>query len=127
MSDYNMNFDGPNSPAMRDSQGATDTTETLRAEVESLKRERDDYKLRWEQSEACSAVIVKLRGELAEARRERDSLKERGDVEIAVAQAVEFAEYVTEHAKGKMVERARHFLSLPYSQELSARLRQGPP
>lgn len=48
-----------------------------------------------------------------------DRLKE---IEVAVAQAVEFAEYVEGAAKGAMVERARHFLSLPYAQELAVRL-----
>jgi hypothetical protein len=46
----------------------------------------------------------------------------QADIEIAVAQAVEFAEYVVAAAKGKMVERAEHFLSLRYAQELSNRL-----
>lgn len=44
------------------------------------------------------------------------------ETEIAVAQAVEFAQYVEKAAKGAMVERARHFLSMKYSQELAKRL-----
>ena len=45
------------------------------------------------------------------------------ELEVAVAQAVEFAEYVEQAAKGAMAERARHFLSLPYAKELAARLK----
>lgn len=44
------------------------------------------------------------------------------DKDIALAQAVTFAEYVSEHAKGKMVDAAKHFLSLEYSEEIAARL-----
>jgi predicted ribosome-associated RNA-binding protein Tma20 len=52
-------------------------------------------------------------------------LEERNhEMEIAVAQAVEFAEYVEGAAKGKMVERAKHFLSTPYAKELAERLRK---
>lgn len=47
------------------------------------------------------------------------------ELEIACAQAVEFAEYVEGAAKGVMVDRAKHYLSLPYSQELQQRLRAG--
>ena len=46
----------------------------------------------------------------------------QADLEPAIAQAVEFAEYVSEHAKGRMVERAQHFLSLKYAQELAGRI-----
>lgn len=46
------------------------------------------------------------------------------EMEVACAQAVEFAEYVEGAAKGAMVERAKHYLSMPYSQELQARLRR---
>jgi hypothetical protein len=45
---------------------------------------------------------------------------------IAVAQAVEFAEYVESHAKGAMVQAARRFLSLPYAQEIATRLSPNP-
>lgn len=44
------------------------------------------------------------------------------DLEVAVAQAVEFAEYVESHAKGTMVEAAKRFLSQPFAEELRARL-----
>lgn len=44
--------------------------------------------------------------------------------ETAVAQAVAFAQYVEDHAKGGMVEAARKFLSLPFSQEIAARLKR---
>ncbi|SDQ43527.1 hypothetical protein [Pseudoxanthomonas sp. CF125] len=47
------------------------------------------------------------------------------ELEVACAQAVEFAEYVEGAAKGKMADRAKHYLSLPYSQELAARLLPG--
>lgn len=73
----------------------------------------------------CLDRLFALGRACADAQREAASLRERGDVEIAVAQAVEFAEYVSDHAKGKMVERAKHFLSLPYSQEIAAKLRRG--
>jgi len=52
----------------------------------------------------------------------RDDPERRADIEIAHAQAVEFAQYVVDHAKGKMVERAEHFLSFKYSQEIARRL-----
>ena len=48
------------------------------------------------------------------------------ELEIAVAQAVEFAEYVEGAAKGAMVERARYFLSLPYAKRLAERLHMRP-
>ena len=48
------------------------------------------------------------------------------DKDVALAQAVEFAEYVERSAKGSMVERAKHYLSLPYSKELQKRLRATP-
>lgn len=44
--------------------------------------------------------------------------------ETAVGQAVAFAQYVEDHAKGGMVEAARKFLSLPFSQEISARFKR---
>jgi hypothetical protein len=44
------------------------------------------------------------------------------DKDIALAQAVEFAEYVERQAKGEMVKSARKFLSLPYAQEIAKRL-----
>ncbi|HEY9143286.1 MAG TPA: hypothetical protein VIM90_04555 [Arenimonas sp.] len=47
------------------------------------------------------------------------------DLELAVAQAVEFATYVEEHAKGKMEEAARRFLSMPFAQELAGVLKAG--
>lgn len=42
--------------------------------------------------------------------------------DIAVAQAVEFAQYVEQQAKGAMRDAAARFLSLPYSQEIAERL-----
>jgi hypothetical protein len=44
------------------------------------------------------------------------------DKEIALAQACELASYVERQAKGAMVEAARRFLSLPYAQQVAARL-----
>jgi hypothetical protein len=44
------------------------------------------------------------------------------EVETALAQAVELAEYVEQHAKGRMVDAVKHFLSLPYAQDLARRL-----
>lgn len=44
------------------------------------------------------------------------------ETEVALAQAVEFAEYVEQHAKGKMEAASRHFLSMPYAQALKARI-----
>lgn len=53
-------------------------------------------------------------------------LQERVDeLEVACAQAVEFAEYVEGAAKGSMADRAKHYLSLPYSQQLATRLKPG--
>lgn len=42
--------------------------------------------------------------------------------DIALAQAVELAEYVERQAKGAIVDAAKRFLSLPYAQELAKRL-----
>lgn len=42
--------------------------------------------------------------------------------DVALAQAVTFAEYVERQAKGAMVDAAKRFLSLPYSKELAERL-----
>lgn len=42
--------------------------------------------------------------------------------DVALGQAVEFAEYVERQAKGTMREAAKRFLSLPYSQEIAKRL-----
>lgn len=44
--------------------------------------------------------------------------------EVALAQAVGFAEYVERQAKGEMVKAAQRFLSLPYSQQVKFRLEQ---
>lgn len=58
---------------------------------------------------------------------ERDALAEGlSDTEknVALAQAVEFAEYVERQAKGAMREAARRFLSLPYSQGVEKRLKE---
>lgn len=44
------------------------------------------------------------------------------DKDVALAQAVEFADYVERQAKGAMVDAAKRFLSLPYAQELVKRL-----
>lgn len=44
------------------------------------------------------------------------------DKDVALAQAVEFADYVERQAKGAMVDAAKRFLSLPYAQELAKRL-----
>lgn len=51
-----------------------------------------------------------------------DGESSESDKDIAVAQAVEFAEYVERQAKGEMAKAAKRFLSLPYSQEIAARL-----
>lgn len=42
--------------------------------------------------------------------------------DVALGQAVQFAEYVERQAKGSMVEAAGRFLSLPYAQAIAARL-----
>lgn len=44
------------------------------------------------------------------------------DREVAIAQAVEFAEYVEQHAKGKMEEAAKRLLSQSFAQEMRERL-----
>lgn len=56
----------------------------------------------------------------------RDLAARNTELEIACAQAVEFATYVEGAAKGTMVERAKHFMSAPYAQELAARLNPPP-
>lgn len=48
---------------------------------------------------------------------------EASEIDVAVAQAIEFAQYVVDAAKGKMSERAAHFLSLHYSKQLAVRLK----
>jgi hypothetical protein len=48
------------------------------------------------------------------------------DKDVAIAQAVEFAEYVERQARGEMVKAARKFLSLPYSQQIANRLAAAP-
>lgn len=47
------------------------------------------------------------------------------ELELACAQAVEFATYVEAQAKGKMEDAAKHFMSLPFSQELAWVLKVG--
>lgn len=59
---------------------------------------------------------------LALERAQRIDELEHTDREVLCAQAVEFAQYVVEAAKGKMVERAEHFLSAPYAQALAKRI-----
>lgn len=44
------------------------------------------------------------------------------DKDVALGQAVEFAAYVERQAKGTMRDAAKRFLSLPYAQEIAARL-----
>jgi hypothetical protein len=48
------------------------------------------------------------------------------DKDVAIAQAVEFAQYVETHAKGGMEKAAKRFLSLLYSQEIAKRLAANP-
>lgn len=47
------------------------------------------------------------------------------ELELACAQAVEFATYVEEHAKGKMEDAARRFMSMEFAQELAGVLKAG--
>lgn len=44
------------------------------------------------------------------------------DWQIGYAQAIEFVQYVEDHARGTMVDAAKRFLSLPYSQALAKRI-----
>lgn len=44
------------------------------------------------------------------------------DMEVALAQATALAEYVEEHAKGKMEQAAKQFLSNDFAEELRTRL-----
>lgn len=46
--------------------------------------------------------------------------------DVALGQAVELATYVERQAKGEMVKAAKRFLSLPYAQEIAARLAKRP-
>lgn len=48
------------------------------------------------------------------------------DKEIALAQAVDLAQYVEKNAKGGMREAAKRFLSLSYAQHVAQRLRAAP-
>lgn len=48
------------------------------------------------------------------------------DKEVALAQAVELAQYVEKQAKGGMREAAARFLSLSYAQDVAKRLRAAP-
>lgn len=69
------------------------------------------------------AVEVDLDGECRQLRTEIAALRERvADQETSVGQAAEFALYVSEHAKGAMVEAAKKFLSVPYAQMIRSRL-----
>lgn len=45
---------------------------------------------------------------------------------VALGQAVKFAEYVERQAKGGMRDAAKNFLSLPYAQKIAARLARAP-
>lgn len=101
--------------------------EGLRAERDAARKEADDYR---EEYQTVLRSFTKRDAQYTEQRERAESaeqaLRERmeSDLEVAVAQAVEFAQYVEGAAKGAMVERAKHFLSLPYSQELASRLRE---
>lgn len=66
-------------------------------------------------------ALDELLSQLRTAAAEGETLSE-SDKDVAVAQAVELAEYVERQAKGTMVDAARKFLSLPYAQEIKARL-----
>jgi len=67
----------------------------------------------------AAAKVAEATAKLSSALEELDET----DKDIAVAQAVEFAQYVVDHAKGRMVEAAERFLSLAYSQEIATRLK----
>lgn len=67
----------------------------------------------------AAARVAEATAKLSSALEELDET----DKDIAVAQAVEFAQYVVDHAKGRMVEAAERFLSLAYSQEIATRLK----
>lgn len=70
---------------------------------------------------------VTLRGPYrADEPDEAETLRARNaELELACAQAVEFATYVEEHAKGKMEEAARRFLSMEFAQELAGVIKAG--
>lgn len=69
----------------------------------------------WPNQMALNAIVAAL------TPTEREVLSE-SEKDVALAQAVEFAEYVERQAKGAMVDAAKRFLSLPYAQELARRL-----
>ena len=78
------------------------------------------------ESQLKAAVDV---AEIAQRRADRTALTppegeqlSESDKDVALAQAVEFADYVERQAKGAMVDAAKRFLSLPYAQELAKRL-----
>jgi hypothetical protein len=79
-----------------------------------------------QQHAADQATIAALREEL-----NRRAPSSGGDAveqltesekDVALGQAVEFAEYVERQAKGAMRDAANRFLSLPYALEIAARL-----
>ena len=95
------------------------TAEQLRAELVAA---AEEWKRAAENSEAWP-LCLRAFGQLNEVASRLASVSQLiADREVAVAQAVEFAEYVERAAKGTMVERAQHFLSVPYAAELRARL-----
>jgi hypothetical protein len=83
----------------------------------------DKITISGELAEAIVKTIIRLT-EPQPGARAPDALEElsESDKDIAIAQAVEFAQYVSDHAKGEMVKAAERFLSLPYSQEIADRL-----
>lgn len=70
----------------------------------------------------CPIIVLDWAARCPEAQ-PLEALSE-SDKDVAIAQAVVLAEYVVSAARGSMVERAQRFLSLRYSQEIAARLRQ---
>lgn len=71
----------------------------------------------------CGGIAFPPEGRYKAVRLEDGELPE-SDKDIALGQAVELATYVEEHAKGKMSEAARMFLSVPFAQKIAALLKK---
>jgi hypothetical protein len=101
------------------------TDETIAGLVEELREAILDSSPSDRELSAMLDKLDKLEAAIAQSGWEEELTE--SDKDVAIAQAVEFAQYVSDAAKGSMVERARHFLSVPYAQQIAARLKPIPP
>lgn len=90
-------------------------------EIERLLAQIDEQKARITDL-GIQYIDWKVRAQDAES--ERDELRERlPGGPVAFEQAVELAVYVSEHAKGKMVEACERFLSNEHAAKIAARIK----